>query len=98
MDYETRATSRNELRLLAKLFRSICGFTNDEPIDPIALLDRLPELEGFEDVRYEIVYNDVLPAMFRLNVKEQKMVTSYRLKNLYIWAHMKKRPAVTVCI
>lgn len=62
MDYETRATSRNELRLLAKLFRSICGFTNDEPIDPIVLLDRLPELEGFEDVRYEIVYNDVLPG------------------------------------
>lgn len=29
MDYETRATSRNELRLWAKLFRSICGFTND---------------------------------------------------------------------
>ena len=62
MDYETRATSRNELRLLVKLFRSICGFTNDEPIDPIALLDRFPELEDFEDVRYEIVYNDVLPG------------------------------------
>lgn len=62
MDYETRATSRNELRLFAKLFRSICGLTADEPIDPIVLLDRLPELEGFEDVRYEIVYNDVLPG------------------------------------
>ena len=28
MDYETKAASRNELRLYAKLFRSICGFNN----------------------------------------------------------------------
>lgn len=62
MDYETRATSRGELRLYAKLFRTICGFTADEPIDPIALLDWLPELEGFENVRYEIVYNNALPG------------------------------------
>lgn len=62
MDYETRATSRCELRLYAKLFRTICGFTADEPIDPVALLDRLPELEGFEDVRHEIVYNNALPG------------------------------------
>lgn len=62
MDYETKPTSRNELRLYAKLFRSICNFTADEPIDPIALLDRLPELEGFEDVRYEVVDNDDLPG------------------------------------
>lgn len=62
MDYETKPTNRNELRLYAKLFRSICGFSVDEPIDPIVLLDRLPELEGFEDVRYEVVYNDALPG------------------------------------
>ena len=62
MDYETRATSRNELRHCAKFFRAICGFTSDEPIDPIALLDKLPDLDGFADVRYEIVYNDTLPG------------------------------------
>ena len=62
MDYETKPTNRSELRLFAKLFRTICGFSMDEPIDPVALLDRLPELEGFEDVRYEIVYNNVLPG------------------------------------
>ena len=62
MDYETKPTNRSELRLFAKLFRTICGFSMDEPIDPVALLDRLPELEGFEDVRYEIVYNDILPG------------------------------------
>ena len=62
MDYETKPTNRGELRLYAKLFRSICGFSKDEPIDPVELLDRLPELEGFEDVRYEVVYNDALPG------------------------------------
>lgn len=62
MDYETQATNRRELRACAKLFRSICGFSQNEPIDPIVLLDRLPDLEAFEDVRYEIVYNDVLPG------------------------------------
>ena len=53
MDYEIRPTSRKDLRLYAKLFRSICGFKEDEPIDPIPLLDKLPDLEGFENVRYE---------------------------------------------
>lgn len=62
MDYETKPASRTELRLYAKLFRSICDLNDTEPIDPIVLLDKLPELEGFEDVRYEIVYNDELPG------------------------------------
>ncbi len=62
MDYEIKPTSRQDLRLYAKLFRSICGFSQDEPIDPIPLLDRLPDLEGFEDVRYEVVYNNNLPG------------------------------------
>ena len=61
MDYETKATNRKELRLYAKLFRSICGFSPDECIDPVILLDKLPDLEGFEDVRYEIVYGNALP-------------------------------------
>lgn len=62
MDYETKATNRHDLRLYAKLFRSICGYKQDEPIDPIELLDRLPEIEGFENVRYEIIYNNELPG------------------------------------
>lgn len=62
MDYEIKPTSRKELRLYSKLFRSICGFSDNEPIDPVILLDRLPDLEGFEDVRYEIVYNNNLPG------------------------------------
>lgn len=62
MDYETRPTCRKELRLLAQLFRSICGVNNSESINPIELLDRLPDLDGFENVRYEIVYNNNLPG------------------------------------
>jgi len=62
MDYEIKPTSRNELRLYAKLFRSICGFSDYEPIDPVVLLDMLPDLEEFENVRYEIVYNNTLPG------------------------------------
>lgn len=62
MDYETKSTSREELRVYAKLFRSICGINNSDAIDPIALLDCLPDLEGFNDVRYEVVYNNNLPG------------------------------------
>lgn len=62
MDYVIKATNRNELRLYARLFRSICGYSETEPIDPVELLDRLPDLEGFGDVRYEVVYNNVLPG------------------------------------
>jgi len=62
MDYEINPTNRTELRLYSRLFRSICGFSDNEPIDPIILLERLPDLEGFSDVRYEVVYNDTLPG------------------------------------
>lgn len=62
MDYEIQPTSRSNLRLFAKLFRTICGFSESEPIDPVLLLDRLVDLDGFENVRYEIVYNNVLPG------------------------------------
>ena len=62
MDYETKPTNRKELQLYAKLFRKICGFNQNEPIDPIALLDRLPDIDVFNDVRYEVVYNDALPG------------------------------------
>ena len=50
MDYETRPTSKKELRLYAKVFRVICGFNQTEPIDPVLLLDKLPDIKGFEDV------------------------------------------------
>lgn len=60
-DYQTKPTSRSELRLYAKLFRSICGLGQDEPIDPVSLLDKLPDLEGFDNVQYEITLDSDLP-------------------------------------
>lgn len=91
MDYEIRPTSRKELRLYAKLFRSICGFTENEPIDPVMLLDRLPDLEGFNNVRYSVVYNNELPG----NVPAQctPMEDGYLLQvkeSVYNGAHLKR--------
>ncbi len=91
MDYETKATNRKELRLYAKLFRSICGFSSNECIDPVTLLDRLPDLEGFEDVRYEIVYGNELPK----NVPAQCTLTEdgYMIQikdTVYMGAYEKK--------
>lgn len=61
MDYETRAASRRELRLFAEFFRTICELTPNEPVDPVLLLDKLPDYEGFNNVYYEIVEDKTLP-------------------------------------
>lgn len=90
MDYETRAASRDELRLYAKLFRTVCGFGDNEPIDPISLLDRLPELEGFEDVRYEIVYNNELPGNIPAQCEKNEDGYLIRIKeSVYMGAYKK---------
>jgi len=60
MDYETKPSSRSDLRKLAKLFRVVFELPSGGAIDPIILLDRLPDIEGFSNVRYEIVYNNEL--------------------------------------
>ena len=59
MDYETKPTSRAEVRLYAKLFRVIFGLSQCGPIDPLMLLDRLGEV--FQNVSYEIVEKEKLP-------------------------------------
>lgn len=61
MDYVTKSTNRKELRLLAKLFRSIMGLTQNERIDPVALLEKLPDTEAFNDVTFEVVDDTDLP-------------------------------------
>jgi hypothetical protein len=92
MDYETKATNRKELRLFARLFRSICGVSENEPINPIELLDKLPDLEGFGDVRYEIVYGNELsgnvPAQctkddegYLIQIKESVYERAYEKKS-----------------
>ena len=91
MDYEIKPTNRKDLRLYAKLFRSVCGVSQSEPIDPVALLDRLPDLEGFDGVRYEIVYNNALggnvPARclkdddgYVIQIKEKVYLGAYERK------------------
>ena len=62
MDYETKPTNRLELRLFSMLFRSIAQIGQSEVIDPVVLLDKLPDLEGFSDVHYEILEDDELPG------------------------------------
>lgn len=91
MDFETKPTNRNELRLFSKLFRSICGYSSDEPIDPIELLDRLPDLEGFENVRYEIVYNDSLPGFIPAQCEKTDDGYLIQIKeSVYLGAYEKK--------
>ena len=97
MDYETRPTNRIELRLFAKLFRSICGFSADEPIDPIALLDRLPDLEGFEDVRYEVVYNDALPGNVPAQCEKTEDGYLIQIKESVYNGAFEKKPEGIVC-
>ena len=73
MDYETKPTSRAEVRLYAKLFRRIFGLSQRGSIDPLMLLDRLSEV--FQDVSYEIVEKEVLPNNVPANcIMTKKMV------------------------
>lgn len=60
MDYEIKPVKREHMRDFAKLFRKICGLSDDEAIEPVELLETLPDLEDFEDVSYEVVYNNKL--------------------------------------
>ena len=91
MDYETKSTNRIELRLLAKLFRSMCGFTMDQPIDPVLLLDRLPELENFNNARYEVVYDSELPTNVpaQCNINEDGYIIQIK-ESVYMGAFEKK--------
>lgn len=53
MDYETRATSRKEVRGYAPLFRYMFGLPQTGPINPLLLLDKLQCV--YKNVDYEIV-------------------------------------------
>lgn len=91
MDYETKPTSREDLRLYAKLFRSICNMEENEPIDPVALLEHLPDLEGFQDVRHEIVYNNNLPVDVPAQCIKDEIGYMIQIKeSVYMGAYEKK--------
>ncbi len=89
MDYETKPTSREKLRLYAKLFRAICGFNEIEPINPIYLLDKLPDLEGFSDVRYEIVYGNALEKNVPAQCIQENDEFVIQIKDTVYWSAAK---------
>ena len=61
MDYMVGKTAKRiELRVLAKLFRTIFDLPASGSVDPILLLDKLHDTELFSDVDYEVVYNNAL--------------------------------------
>lgn len=59
MDYETRPTSRVEIRLYATAFRKAFGLPLTGPIDPLSLLDKVTIVYG--NVDYEVVEQSELP-------------------------------------
>lgn len=59
MDYETRVTSRKEVRSYAPLFRHMFGLPQTGPINPLLLLDKLQYV--YKNVDYEIVDQSELP-------------------------------------
>lgn len=59
MDYATRPTSRTEVRLYAKIFRKLFELPLTGPIDPLSLLDRLPDV--YDNVEYEVIDDSEMP-------------------------------------
>ena len=59
MDYETKPMTREMVRDIAKTFRMMLGYNNDEPFDPIRELDRLHLF--IPKFSYEIVEDSELP-------------------------------------
>lgn len=91
MDYETKPTCRKDLQLYAKLFRSICGLNGVEPVDPVYLLDRLPDFEGFGNVRYDIVNDNELPGNVPAQcIKNQDGYLIQIKDSVYMGAYEKK--------
>ena len=60
MDYETRPTSRAQVRLYANVFRKIFGLSQSGPVNPLTLLDKVNQV--YYDVQYEVVEKEELPA------------------------------------
>ncbi len=91
MDYETKATTRAALRLYAKWFRTIFDLTDDEPIDPIRLLEQLPLTEGFEDVTVDIVEDGALAKTVPAQCQKQGDGYCIQMKEtVYLGAYKKK--------
>lgn len=59
MDYETKPMNRLMARKIAKTFRILLGYNEDEPFDPIRELDRLHLF--IPNFSYEIIEDEMLP-------------------------------------
>ncbi len=59
MDYAVRPTNRTEARLCARIFRNLFGLPPNGPINPLDLLDKIPDAYG--NAYYEIVEDSELP-------------------------------------
>ena len=60
MDYQTKkGMSREDARTIAKVFRTLMGYDNFSPFDPVKTLDELPDY--LPDVDYDVVENDAMP-------------------------------------
>lgn len=60
MDYETIPMTRQEARKLAKIFRTLFDYNDDEPFNPIDELDNVHNV--FKNVDYVVVEDDELPT------------------------------------
>ena len=59
MDYETKPTSRNDLRKYARIVRQIFGVPLTGPFPVLTVLDRIPDV--FEGSNYIVVEDSELP-------------------------------------
>lgn len=97
MDYETKPTNRSELRLFAKLFRTICGFSMDEPIDLLPFLTGCPNLKGLRTSDMRSFITTYSPETCQRNARKQKMGILSKSKSPFIMVPMKRKPADTEC-
>lgn len=60
MDYATIPMTRQEARKLAKIFRTLFDYNEDEPFNPIDELDNIHNI--FKNVDYIVIEDDELPV------------------------------------
>lgn len=62
MDYMTKSTTREDIRALSVLFRSLLGVPLTGPFPVVEILDRLPDVELFAGTMIRVVEDECLPA------------------------------------
>lgn len=87
MDYQTKPTSRKQLRALSKIFRKLFGLDQTSPFPVLIALERMPDV--FPGTTFHIVENNYLPPNiparcfpddvgdFRIEIKEKVYNDAY---------------------